>query len=136
MNYSNPIETKDFRRGLRKQGTTCEHILWHYIRGRQVEGLKFRRQHGYGPYVMDFYCPLLKWCIEVDGNIHDTAECKEKDDDRTAFLNHHGIVVTRIRNEEIETDVATVVTRLRHEAHALAEKKSITLPLKQEGETI
>ena len=56
MPYSNPIESKEFRQQLRKEATPCERILWHYLRGRQLEGLKFRQQHGYGPYVMDLYC--------------------------------------------------------------------------------
>ena len=49
MSDSNPIYTKDLRRQLRRDATSCELLLWHYIKGRQIEGLKFRRQHGYGP---------------------------------------------------------------------------------------
>ena len=132
MSYSNPIESKEFRQNLRKEATPCERILWHYLRGRQLEGLKFRQQHGYGPYVMDFYCPALLWCIEVDGKVHDTTEQKEKDDDRSAFLAQHGIIVTRIRNETIEGNIHKIVALLRQEALKIAEKRKIKLPLSRE----
>ena len=132
MSYSNPIESKEFRQNLRKEATSCERILWHYLRGRQLEGLKFRQQHGYGPYVMDFYCPALQWCIEVDGKVHDTTEQKEKDDDRSAFLAQHGIIVTRIRNEGIEEDTHKVIKLLRLEALKISKKRKIKLPRTRE----
>ena len=132
MPYSNPTESKGFRQQLRKEATPCERILWHYLRGRQLEGLKFRRQHGYEPFVMDFYCPVLQWCIEVDGEVHDTAIQKEKDDDRTCFFEQHGITVTRIRNESIEKDVRKVIELLKQKALTIAERKKIKLPLARE----
>ncbi len=61
---------------------------------------------------MDFYCPQLNWCIEVDGDIHDMPEIQSKDMERTAYLNHYGITVTRVRNEDIETDIADVVRHI------------------------
>ena len=133
MSYSNPIESKEFRQQLRKEATPCERILWHYLRGRQLDGLKFRQQHGFGPYVMDFYCAGLKWCIEVDGEIHDTMEQKEKDDDRTCFFEQHGITVTRIRNESIEKDVRRVIELLKQKALTIAGRRKIKLPLAREG---
>lgn len=92
--------------------TPSERILWKYIRGKQLDGWRFRRQHGFGPYVLDFYCPTLKLCIEVDGNIHLIDEIKQKDDDRTIFLEKNGIRVIRFTNEEIEKDVNSVLERL------------------------
>jgi very-short-patch-repair endonuclease len=74
--------------------TPSERILWKYIRGKQLDGWRFRRQHGFGPYVLDFYCPTLKLCIEVDGNIHLIDEIKQKDDDRTIFLEKNGFVLS------------------------------------------
>ena len=129
MSYSNPIESKEFRQQLRKEATPCERILWHYLRGRQLDGLKFRQQHGFGPYVMDFYCAELKWCIEVDGEIHDVDIQKEKDNDRTYFLEQHGITVTRIRNEAIEENTGKVMKMLRQEALMIAGKRKLKLPL-------
>ena len=81
---------------------------------------------------MDFYCPVLQWCIEVDGEVHDTAIQKEKDDDRTCFFEQHGITVTRIRNESIEKDVRKVIELLKQKALTIAERKKIKLPLTRE----
>ena len=97
-----------------------------------MDGLKFRQQHGFGPYVMDFYCAELKWCIEVDGEIHDVDIQKEKDNDRTCFLEQHGITVTRIRNESIEKDVRKVIELLKQKALTIAERRKIKLPLARE----
>ena len=47
-----------------------EVLLWRVIRSRQVNGLRFRRQQPFGPYVLDFYCPEFRHCLEVDGAGH------------------------------------------------------------------
>ena len=105
--------TKEFRRYLRKNETSAEHILWHYLRNRQLDGYRFRQQHGFGPYILDFYCPQLRLCIEVDGGVHDEFEQKEKDQDRTLFLNQNRIHVIRFRNEEIETNIESVLQNIK-----------------------
>ena len=81
---------------------------------------------------MDLYCPTLHWCIEIDGEVHDTIEQKEKDNDRSAFLEQHGIIVTRIKNEAIEGNIHKIVALLRQEALKIAEKRKIKLPLTRE----
>jgi very-short-patch-repair endonuclease len=113
MNYSNHPITKDFRRRLRSEETPNERKLWKYLKSRQLDGYKFRQQHGYGPYVLDFYCPKLRLCIEVDGNVHDTEEVKQKDEERTEFLNQNRITVIRFKNEEIETNITEVIRRIK-----------------------
>lgn len=90
-----------FRKELRKQSTAAEALLWKRLKAGQVEGLKFRRQHSIGSYVMDFYCPHLKPCIELDGNVHDSEAAREHDDVRTEFINHYGITVLRFSNEVV-----------------------------------
>ena len=113
MNYSNPVITKEFRRFLRHEETPTERMLWKFLRKKQLDGYRFRQQHGFGPYIMDFYCPELRLCIELDGSVHDGLEAQQKDADRTAFLNEHRISVLRFRNEEIESDVECVLNRIR-----------------------
>ncbi len=113
MNYSNHPVTKEFRQLLRKTETPMEKKLWKYLRNRQLDGYKFRQQHGYGPFVLDFYCPSLRLCIELDGGIHDEMRVKEKDIDRTVFLNDNRIHVLRFRNEEVEEDIEKVLNRIR-----------------------
>jgi len=113
MNYSNHPATKEYRQILRKTETPTEKILWRRLRGKQLDGLRFRQQHGFGPYVRDFYCPSLRLCIELDGEIHEETKVRLKDEERTAFLHEQRIHVLRFRNEDVESDVEGVLKRIR-----------------------
>ena len=113
MNYSNHSSTKEYRRLLRHTETPAERVMWKHLRCRQLDGYRFRQQHGFGPYVLDFYCPALRLCIELDGEVHDSPKVQQKDNDRTIFLNEHRITVLRFRNEEIERDINGVLDRIR-----------------------
>jgi len=64
-------------RCLRKNLTDSERLLWHHLRSKQLEGLKFRRQESFGHYIVDFVCHEKRVVIEVDGGQH--AIGKEKD---------------------------------------------------------
>ena len=113
MNYSNHPATKEYRRLLRKTETSTERMLWKRLRGKQLDGYRFRQQHGFGPYVMDFYCPPIRICIELDGGVHDEEKIKIKDEERTEFLKQNKIHVLRFRNEEVEQDIENVLERIR-----------------------
>ena len=113
MNYSNHPATKDYRQLLRKTETPAERMLWRKIKGKQLDGYRFRQQHGYGPYVLDFYCPALRLCIELDGDVHDEERVRIKDEERTEFLCEQRIHVLRFRNKDVETDVDGVLNRVR-----------------------
>ena len=113
MNYSNHPATKDYRQLLRKTETPAERMLWRKIKGKQLDGYRFRQQHGYGPYVLDFYCPALRLCIELDGDVHDEERVRIKDEERTEFLCEQRIHVLRFRNEDVENDVEGVLERIR-----------------------
>ena len=93
--------------------TPSERMLWKHISDKQLDGWRFRRQHGFGPYVLDFYCPVLKLCIEVDGEIHQRTDVVEKDKERTSFLESNGIKVIRFTNDEIENDISDVLEQIR-----------------------
>ena len=67
---------------LRANPTEPERILWTILRGRNLAGLKFRRQHPIEPYIVDFYCAEASLVIELDGQSHDDR--KAYDDQRTA----------------------------------------------------
>ena len=75
-------------RELRKNMSESERKLWRLLRHKQL-GCKFRRQYPAGPYVLDFYCPQIKLCVELDGDAH--AGRLEKDTHRDAWLALHGI---------------------------------------------
>jgi very-short-patch-repair endonuclease len=79
-------EFLDFARQLRKNQTDAEKLLWSIFRSRQLLGLKFRRQHSIGPYILDFYCHDYKLCIELDGGQHYTKAGQQGDEARAAFL--------------------------------------------------
>ena len=103
------------RRRLRREATDAESLLWALLRGRQLAGEKFRRQHQVGLYVLDFYCPSRKIAIEADGGQHLSAEGLAGDAQRTRYLRDRGIRVLRFSNREIllETEgVLAVIARV------------------------
>jgi very-short-patch-repair endonuclease len=55
MHYG--TEQKEYRKALRNNMTAAEATLWRALKGRGAGGMKFRRQQGIGPYILDFYCP-------------------------------------------------------------------------------
>ena len=87
-------------RQLRSQPTHAEDILWGYLKSKPL-GYKFRRQHPYSIYILDFYCHQLKLVIEVDGNIHNLEEVKAADRERQNLLEQDGMVVLRCTNDKI-----------------------------------
>ena len=87
------------RKELRNHGTAAEAALWRVLKKSQVGGYKFRRQHGIGPYILDFYCPMLKLGIELDGSAHDAPMADKHDEIRTKYLENQGIKILRFRNE-------------------------------------
>ena len=73
----NKPELKSVRKDLRNMSTSAEATLWKLIKGQQIDGLKFRRQHSVGPYILDFYCPQFRLGIELDGEVHSTTEAMD-----------------------------------------------------------
>ncbi|MGE0227965.1 MAG: endonuclease domain-containing protein [Dehalococcoidia bacterium] len=100
-------------RQLRRPLTPTERILWEQLRARRLDGLKFRRQHPVGPFVLDFYCDELHLAIEVDGGIHSTNEQARRDAERQALLEETGIRFIRIHSADIETNLEAAITALQ-----------------------
>jgi very-short-patch-repair endonuclease len=101
MNYIfNKAEYKPRRQTLRSNMTKPEEKLWQILRGKQM-GAKFRRQHGIGHYIADFYCPELKLVIEVDGDSHRSADAQAYDKIRHDFMASLGITTLRFTNDEV-----------------------------------
>src|SRR4051795_6949535 len=90
-----PLLTFKRARALRRALTLPEVVLWQALRGGGVGGLRFRRQHPVGPYVLDFYCPALRLAVEVDGAAHDIPDQAGRDLRRDAWLAEQGIRVRR-----------------------------------------
>ena len=89
-------------RELRRSSTAAETKIWYWLRHRYLGGHKFRRQHPIDRYILDFYCPELKLCIEVDGQSHDTDASVLYDATRTRKLAACGVTVVRLRNDHID----------------------------------
>lgn len=100
-------------REMRKNPTTAERALWNVLRKKNLEGYKFRRQHPIGNYIVDFYCPMKKLAIEVDGGQH--SEQEEQDAERTAFFELKGCRVIRFWNKEVLENIQGVVDRIVEE---------------------
>ena len=95
------------QRRLRSEPTDAEHRLWQYLRGRQIEGCKFRRQHPFGDYILDFACLDRKLAVELDGSQH--ADRAEYDAERTKYLEKAGFRVLRFWNNEVFENIEGVV---------------------------
>ena len=76
--------------------TLPEVVLWKVLRGRGLNGLKFRRQHAHGPYILDFYCAEAHLAVEVDGAAHHEQGTREYDSERDAYFARYSIQTLRI----------------------------------------
>ena len=99
-------QIKAAARGLRKQPTRSERMLWNALRDRNLNGYKFRRQHPIGPFVLDFYCDEYRLAVEVDGRIHELT--READLQRQQTLESLGVRFLRVSAEQVERDLDTV----------------------------
>jgi len=87
-------------RTLRRTMTLPEVLLWRALR-THPSGLKFRRQHPAGPYVLDFYCEAALKGIEVDGMAHELGDNPQRDVVRDAWLANAGISIVRIPSRDV-----------------------------------
>ena len=108
----NKIEYKQRRQTLRNNMTEPEKRLWGILRNHQL-GVKFRRQHGIGHYIVDFYCPELKLIIEVDGESHFFEDAQAYDKIRDKFMLELGLTTIRITNTEIMQNIDGVCEYLQ-----------------------
>ena len=109
---------KEFAKQNRREMTESETILWHALR-REFKALKFRRQHPIGDYIADFFCLTEGLVIEVDGGYHNEPQQQQEDLWRTAFLQEKGYRVIRFTNEEVNTDVKDVISRIKEELYKI-----------------
>jgi very-short-patch-repair endonuclease len=95
-------------RQVRQRSTETERAVWELLRGRRLDGLKFRRQQVIAGFVVDFYCADRGIAIELDGGVHDQPGMAEADAERSAALLRRGVRVVRIRNK------AASIESIRH----------------------
>jgi very-short-patch-repair endonuclease len=98
-----PSPETDRARQLRKNMTASEWRVWSYLKGRQMDGWKSRRQAPIGPYIVDFVCFAARLVVELDGNSHDDVVF-DHDERRQAWLESQGFRVLRLSADNPEMD--------------------------------
>ena len=96
-----------FAEKLRANMTEAEKRLWAFLR-LKPQGYKFRRQHPFARYVLDFYCHKAKLAIEIDGKYHELPGQKKLDKTRTSEIKNMGVKELRFTNEEVLTQFESV----------------------------
>lgn len=89
--------------------TKAEIILWSKLKEKQLNGLKFRRQHGINNYVVDFYCPESRLAIEIDGGVHYYNSRITYDKQRQEEIEALGIKVLRYTNNDVVKNLEGVL---------------------------
>lgn len=110
---SNLPHLKTFRKELRNNLTPAEATLWKLLKGKQLGGRKFRRQHSVGNYILDFYCPSERIAIELDGQGHFEYSQAEYDKERDLFLEYFGIRVLRFENNWVWANPDALLERVK-----------------------
>ena len=111
--------------------TDAEKALWKVLRCRQVSGLKFRRQHPFGDYILDFVCLENNLVIEVDGGQH--GEQAVYDENRTEKLQAAGFCVLRFWNNEVLKEIESVKEKIGLVVQGLQSRPPPNLPLEGGG---
>ncbi len=101
---------------MRHAPTVPERLLWQRLRAGQVFGLKFRRQHVIGHYIVDFYSDPARLIVEIDGPSHIGEEVLSYDRSREAFLIGLGYRVVRYSNDEVLRNMESVLMDIARHA--------------------
>ncbi len=101
----------EIAREFRKEPTQSENILWQALRGKKLDGIKFRRQQPIGYFVVDFYDSVYRLVLEVDGAVHDNQV--EADRARQDILEILGLNVLRIKAEVVEKNLPVALDTIR-----------------------
>ncbi|HEY4070379.1 MAG TPA: DUF559 domain-containing protein [Sphingomicrobium sp.] len=113
LKLTGPKDTIARARQLRVAMSLPERLLWSALR-RQQTGLRFRRQHPAGPYVLDFYCDGAKLCGEVDDLSHDFRAAQDAARDR--WLARQGVRTLRVSAQDVLRNLDGVVQYIVAEA--------------------
>ena len=108
----NRTKEKTTRKRLRKNMPEPEVVLWSKLKGKSLNGFKFRRQYSVDKFVIDFYCPKLKLAIEVDGESHYSENAEVRDRERQYIIESFGISFLRFTNKEIYENIDGVMVRI------------------------
>lgn len=104
-------EIRERARELRSKPTPAEKKLWKFLSNRQLQGFKFRRQHGIGRFIADFYCHSVRLFVELDGGVH--AKQVEQDAERTSWFEERGFYVIRFANDMVDKQIDVVIEKIK-----------------------
>jgi very-short-patch-repair endonuclease len=110
MYFGAKAVTIETAKHLRDNMNFHENLLWEKLKGKQICGVRFRRQHPIMFFIADFYCHEAKLVVEVDGEIHN--DNTEYDDGRSAEMEKFGILVLRFTNDEVEVALEKVINKI------------------------
>jgi very-short-patch-repair endonuclease len=99
-----------------------ELLLWNELRRDRLEGLRFRRQHPFGRYVLDFYSDPVRLVVEVDGAMHFVGDRPERDAERNRFLQTAGLRVLRLPARLVLKDMTAAIDTI---VHAVTEQRAV-----------
>jgi very-short-patch-repair endonuclease len=109
----NKTSEKDKRQFLRNNMPPAEKLIWNRLKGRQIEGCKFRRQYSISAFVVDFYVPELRLAIEIDGYSHVGDTAQAYDLERQTFLESKGTRFLRFTNQQVDRELDAVIESIR-----------------------
>jgi very-short-patch-repair endonuclease len=122
----------EIAREFRKEPTEGEKILWSALRGKKLDGIKFRRQQPIGYFVVDFYASAFRLVVEVDGPIHNQQV--EADKARQDILEELGLTVFRIETKFVEKNLLSALDLIGKRVQTLKQKQDFPSPFMGEGQ--
>ena len=108
--YPSPPAVRQRAKELRWPLTPAETALWDRLKNKQLNGLKFRRQHPLHHFILDFFCHAHQLVIEIDGAVHDQQQAY--DETRTEWLTQRGFKVMRFTNAEVLNEMDRVLAQI------------------------
>ena len=106
-------------RALRQSQTDAEALLWSKLRGRQLLGLKFRRQHPLDVYFADFACVEIELVKELDGGHHGESAAMDRDRERATVMAALGFGTLRFWDNQVLQESRAVMEKIWQVAQAL-----------------
>src|SRR5260370_28059910 len=115
-------------RQMRREQTDAELVLWHHLRARRLDGLRFRRQFPLGPFITDFCCKERHLVIELDGGQHNERTEAAQDKFRTGLIEKHGYRILRFWDNEDLKNIDGVLQVITDAAERSELNSNLTTP--------
>lgn len=113
VRLKNIHQLRDYRKKLRRNSTSAEAAMWNLLKGKKLNGRKFRRQYSISRYILDFYCVSEQLAIELDGDPHGDYVIMQRDEQREKYLKAIGIKVLRFENRFVFQEPEMVIDIIR-----------------------